>query len=130
MQRPARGQWHRDANGGVSFALNKQGQSISNKQTPNNKLEPALASQHPVCHPLCHVSHGWGPAGPGGTLGCVKGFQLSVPFLPVQVTLLGFAGTLEWQKQPGTGMLITLPYMLPSPLPPQSGWAVKIEGVK
>lgn len=70
-------------------------------------------------------------------LGCAKGpaeLQLSVPFLPsflpLQVTLLGFAGTLQWQKHPGEGMLITLPYMLPSPLPPQSGWAVKLEGVK
>lgn len=56
--------------------------------------------------------------------------QLSVPFLPLQVTLLGFAGTLEWQIQQGAGMLITLPYMLPSPLPPQSGWVAKLEGVK
>ncbi|KAM6996260.1 tissue alpha-L-fucosidase [Passerculus sandwichensis] len=47
-----------------------------------------------------------------------------------QVTLLGFAGTLEWQIQPGAGMLITLPSLLPSPLPPQPGWVVKLGGVK
>uniref|UniRef100_A0A8D0FLK5 Alpha-L-fucosidase n=1 Tax=Strix occidentalis caurina TaxID=311401 RepID=A0A8D0FLK5_STROC len=47
-----------------------------------------------------------------------------------QVTMLGFAGTLKWQKSPGKGLLITLPYMLPSPLPPQSGWTVKLEGVE
>lgn len=56
--------------------------------------------------------------------------QLSVPFLPLQVTLLGFGGTLDWQESPGKGMLITLPYVLPSRLPPHSGWAVKLEGVK
>ncbi|XP_023796706.1 tissue alpha-L-fucosidase [Cyanistes caeruleus] len=53
-----------------------------------------------------------------------------IPSPGTQVTLLGFGGTLEWQKQPGQGMLITLPHMLPSPLSAQSGWAVKLEGVK
>uniref|UniRef100_A0A8C3V9B3 Alpha-L-fucosidase n=1 Tax=Catharus ustulatus TaxID=91951 RepID=A0A8C3V9B3_CATUS len=53
-----------------------------------------------------------------------------IPSPGTQVTLLGFAGTLQWQQHPGKGMLITLPYMLPSPLPPQSGWAVKLEGVE
>ncbi|XP_064254648.1 tissue alpha-L-fucosidase isoform X1 [Passer domesticus] len=53
-----------------------------------------------------------------------------IPSPGTRVTLLGFAGTLQWQSQPGKGMLITLPYMLPSPLPPQSGWVVKLEGVK
>ncbi|XP_010167382.2 tissue alpha-L-fucosidase, partial [Antrostomus carolinensis] len=52
------------------------------------------------------------------------------PSPATQVTMLGFAGTLKWQKSPDKGLLITLPYMLPSPLPPQSGWTVKLEGVK
>ncbi|XP_063212177.1 tissue alpha-L-fucosidase isoform X1 [Chroicocephalus ridibundus] len=52
------------------------------------------------------------------------------PSPATQVTMLGFAGTLKWQESPGKGLLITLPYMLPSPLPPQSGWTVKLEGVK
>ncbi|XP_054251216.1 tissue alpha-L-fucosidase [Indicator indicator] len=53
-----------------------------------------------------------------------------VPSQATQVTMLGFARTLKWQKSSGEGLLITLPYMLPSPLPPQSGWTVKLEGVK
>ncbi|KAM9255939.1 tissue alpha-L-fucosidase [Cariama cristata] len=52
------------------------------------------------------------------------------PSPATQVTMLGFAGTLKWQRSPGKGLLITLPYVLPSPLPPQSGWTVKLEGVK
>lgn len=49
------------------------------------------------------------------------------PCPPLQVTMLGFAGTLKWQKSPGEGLLVTLPCMPPSP---QSGWALKLEGVK
>ncbi|XP_074782066.1 tissue alpha-L-fucosidase isoform X2 [Athene noctua] len=52
------------------------------------------------------------------------------PSPATQVTMLGFAGTLKWQKSPGKGLLVTLPYMLPSPLPPQPGWTIKLEGVK
>lgn len=44
--------------------------------------------------------------------------------------MLGLAGTLEWQRSPGEGLRITLPYVLPSPLPHLSGWAMKLEGVK
>ncbi|KAM6399649.1 tissue alpha-L-fucosidase [Rhynochetos jubatus] len=51
------------------------------------------------------------------------------PSLATQVTMLGFAGTLKWQRAPDKGLLVTLPSMLPSPLPPQPGWTVKLEGV-
>ncbi|XP_064028512.1 tissue alpha-L-fucosidase [Pogoniulus pusillus] len=58
--------------------------------------------------------------------------QLSspIPSQATQVTMLGLAGTLKWQKSPGGGLLITLPYPLPSSLPPQPGWTVKLESVK
>lgn len=51
-----------------------------------------------------------------------------MPFL--QVTMLGFAGTLQWQQPPGEGLLVTLPDAPPSPVRSQLGWAVRLEGVK
>lgn len=48
----------------------------------------------------------------------------------VQVTLLGFSGTLKWKKSPDKGLLISLPYIAPSVLPMQLGWTLRLEGVK
>ncbi|NXJ16106.1 FUCO fucosidase, partial [Odontophorus gujanensis] len=52
------------------------------------------------------------------------------PSPATQVTMLGFAGTLQWQQLPSEGLLVTLPSLPPSPAPSQSGWAVRLEGVK
>ncbi|XP_042743794.1 tissue alpha-L-fucosidase [Lagopus leucura] len=56
--------------------------------------------------------------------------QLSVPIPSpaTQVTMLGFAGTLQWRL--GEGLLVTLPYAPPSPERSQPGWAVRLEGVQ
>ncbi|XP_052554654.1 tissue alpha-L-fucosidase isoform X2 [Tympanuchus pallidicinctus] len=58
--------------------------------------------------------------------------QLSVPIPSpaTQVTMLGFAGTLQWQQRLGEGLLVTLPYAPPSPERSQPGWAVRLEGVQ
>ncbi|XP_010224660.1 PREDICTED: tissue alpha-L-fucosidase-like [Tinamus guttatus] len=53
-----------------------------------------------------------------------------VPSPDLQVTMLGLAGALEWQKSPDKGVLITLPHVPPSPLSAQSAWTVKLEGVE
>lgn len=79
------------------------------------------------CGKLCRLKRGL------GVLQCSKcppELQLSVPVPFLQVTMLGFAGTLQWQQPPGEGLLVTLPDAPPSPVRSQLGWAVRLEGVK
>ncbi|XP_054855081.1 tissue alpha-L-fucosidase [Eublepharis macularius] len=47
-----------------------------------------------------------------------------------QVTMLGFSETLKWQAAPGGGLQVTLPCMVPSLLPLQYAWTLKLVGVK
>ncbi|XP_019367941.1 PREDICTED: tissue alpha-L-fucosidase, partial [Gavialis gangeticus] len=53
-----------------------------------------------------------------------------IPSSDTEVTLLGFSGTVKWEKSPDKGLLITLPYISPSVLPMQLGWTLRLEGVK
>lgn len=53
-----------------------------------------------------------------------------VPCPSLQVSMLGFAGALQWQKAPGKGLLVKLPPLPPSPLSTQPGWALRLQGVQ
>uniref|UniRef100_A0ABM5ET36 Alpha-L-fucosidase n=1 Tax=Pogona vitticeps TaxID=103695 RepID=A0ABM5ET36_9SAUR len=52
-----------------------------------------------------------------------------VPSSSSQVTMLGFSGPLKWQESPGKGLQVTLPSAIPSLLPLQPGWTIKLTGV-
>nr|XP_020634600.1 tissue alpha-L-fucosidase [Pogona vitticeps] len=52
-----------------------------------------------------------------------------VPSSSTQVTMLGFSGPLKWQELPGKGLQVTLPSAIPSLLPLQPGWTVKLTDI-
>lgn len=83
----------------MSFALNKQGQSISNKQTPHNKLEPGVTSKHPVCHLPVPCEPWLGTCRACGKCWAAQRgtgeLQLSVPFLPSSA---GDTGGVCWHS--------------------------------
>ncbi|XP_060640215.2 tissue alpha-L-fucosidase [Anolis sagrei] len=57
--------------------------------------------------------------------------QLSspVPSASTQVTMLGVSAPLKWQALPDKGLGVTLPLTIPSLLPLQYGWTLKLVGV-